>query len=297
MFEDVLGQERAKEFLEALVLGGKTPYGVLIYGPPRSGKLTAAKTLARALNCRAERSSECGCASCVKVRSGSHPDVRVVTPNDKGHVTIDVIRSEIVKAFDFKLHEGRRKVAVISRADQMQPSAANALLKVLEEPRGGATIILTTSNYGQLLETIKSRCQSVRFSFLSASILTQLLQRDSQDPDPVMVELMGGTYSPTAIQDELPLLRHVFDGSDVEGPDKIEEDAIHNELLYLGCAFAYMQRSNMHTFSGIVIQRANSVKLGKLFSVTDQAIRFVTRGVRPYLVVRWYESRVREVIS
>lgn len=295
MFEDVYGQTPAREYLARIVEEDRLPNGVLIYGPPKTGKFVAAMTLARAINCRQQRHANCQCPSCVKIRESCHSDVRVIKPNDKDNINIEQIRLEIKAPFEYRVNEGKRKIAVIKNADLMQVGASNALLKVLEEPLGDATLILTSSKPDAILDTIKSRCQLIRFSFLDTKVLEYLSERDSQETDPIALEVMGGVYEPSRIQDELQLLRHVFDFSEVELPEKIEADALRNELFYLGCVFAYMQRNNLYTFGRVMIQRANSDKFQRLFAVTEQALDYVVKGVKPYLVIKSYVSQIREI--
>lgn len=297
MWSDVLGQERAQAVLLNLVTQQRLPYGVLIYGPPKTGKFKLAKAFARIINCRGTLAFDCKCISCVKANAGYHPDLQMLVPNDRQSISIDQVRQGVIQAFEYTVSEGKRKLAIIRSADKLQQAASHALLKTLEEPRGDATIILTSSQPSLLLETIRSRCVQVRLSFNTDKNLSQLLERDNQEPDPILIELMGGSYSLERIKDDLPNLKYLFDGSDIEVAEKIEVDALKNELIYLGCTFAHMQRSALQQFGHVLVQRANSTKLGKLFNYTDQALKFLNKGVRPFLTIRWYEAKVREVLN
>lgn len=297
MFEELFGQDAAKLLLKNLVADGRVPPGVIIYGPPRTGKFLAAKQLGMIANCKLDGQSKCTCNSCNKSRAGFHPDMRILQPNDKGHITLEQVQENILDPFEFAVNEGKRKVAVIRQADKLQMAACHALLKTLEEPPLAATIILTTSKPENLLDTIKSRCQLVRLGFNSDQVLKTLLERDQQEVDPIVIELMGGSYSFAQIKDDLPNLKYYFDGSNTEVGEKIEADAIRNELIYLACAFAYMQRTNLQELGVVLVPRANSTKLGKLFKATDQALRYLNRGVRPFLVIKWMEGQVRDVLK
>lgn len=294
MLSDILGHESTKQYLIGLHKGGTMHHAVVLYGPPKVGKFKLAKSLARMVNCQAHGHAACTCASCIKITGGHHPDVKMVEPNDKDNITLDVVRNELLQPFEFMVHEGAKKIGIIRRANKMITSAANAMLKVLEEPRGDTLFILTTNDYGGLLDTIRSRCHPVRLSFLPTSVLETLLQKDSQEADPIMIELMGGCYEPRAIQDSLPLFGKVFAGQHTVMSDNLEKDALENELLYLGGVFAYMQREKLHQFGKVVVPRANSVKLAHLFDSTDSALNFVRRGVKPYLAARWYDGKIRE---
>jgi hypothetical protein len=104
----------------------------------------------------------CGvCPGCKKLASGNHPDVWVITPNDKNTITIDMIREGTARLV-LRAVESPTKVVLIRSADQMNPAAQNALLKTLEEPPGPTCFFLTVARYRQLLPTIRSRCHRLR---------------------------------------------------------------------------------------------------------------------------------------
>ena len=153
-----------------LAMRNRWPHALLVCGPEGVGKEALALHLARALLCEAPLATgnACGtCASCRYAAAGQHPDLRRVEPveiDDEGVSTpSDVIKIDAIRALtdwaQLTSHRGVAKVAVVTPAERMNPSAANALLKTLEEPPAGTNLILVSHRPGQLFPTILSRCQ------------------------------------------------------------------------------------------------------------------------------------------
>jgi len=142
------------------------PHALLLYGQPGLGMRTFAFRLARTLLCAqpATAAEACGrCQGCLLLAAGSHPDIAVVEPlEDKTGIAIDQIR-ELGSFLSLRPHTATRKVVVISPAEAMTLSAANSLLKMLEEPPLGRVIILVTSHPARLPATIRSRCTRILF--------------------------------------------------------------------------------------------------------------------------------------
>lgn len=121
----------------------------------------ASKALAGALLCEGER-PPCGeCKACRKVSRDIHPDVITITPEAGKDLTVGQIRDLRRDAYT-RPNEGKRKIYRLENAQRMNPSAQNALLKVLEEGPSYAVFLLLTENPNALLETIRSRCETVR---------------------------------------------------------------------------------------------------------------------------------------
>ncbi len=147
------------------LVDGRLPHALLLGGPSGIGKADFALALARMLLCHQPSAGlNCGdCPACVQSAGGSHGDFRWLSPEDKSKVIkIDQVRS----AIDFVTRTasyGTRKVLVLQPADAMTLSAANALLKCLEEPAGETTIILVCERLHALPATVRSRCQLLKF--------------------------------------------------------------------------------------------------------------------------------------
>lgn len=127
-----------------------------------------------ACNCRADESDPCGeCRACRKIASGNHPDVIHIKPTGSS-IRIAQIR-ELYHTLMMRPYEARVRVVIISDAQMMNPEASNALLKMLEEPPDRTVLILTADQASDLLPTIISRCQRIRFRPISSLRLEEML--------------------------------------------------------------------------------------------------------------------------
>jgi DNA polymerase III subunit delta' len=175
-FDQIRGQENATRILRNSLLHGHLAHAYLLVGPEGVGKRLTALTLAKAMNCQSPpQPGDCceTCPSCLKVNSSNHADVFAVEPEGTG-IKIDQIR-EMQKRFRYRPVEGRNRVCILDPADQLNETAANALLKTLEEPPGETYIFLISSRPYHLLPTILSRCQWVKFRPLSQEVIIQIL--------------------------------------------------------------------------------------------------------------------------
>jgi DNA polymerase-3 subunit delta' len=193
----VLAQATAVETLRRALTSGKVHHAYLFDGPDGVGKERAAFGLAQALLCERRAPSEseaCGaCSACRRVivsaseTRSTHPDLVVLerglyAPEQIGRRTpetsdlsIDQIRTLVLARAAFASHEGRAKVFILRRAEELSVSAANALLKTLEEPGRGTHFVLLSAQAGVLLSTILSRTQRVRFAPLPEDVVARLL--------------------------------------------------------------------------------------------------------------------------
>ncbi|MDR3269888.1 MAG: DNA polymerase III subunit delta' [Peptococcaceae bacterium] len=135
---------------------------LLFHGGSRQARREMGLRLAMILNCRESGERPCQrCISCRKILSGNHPDVRVLEP-DKESLRMDQVR--IWQNGVYRKHfEGRYKVFIFAQADSLTVQAANALLKVVEEPPDRTVIILSADNLAGILPTLQSRSQIVYF--------------------------------------------------------------------------------------------------------------------------------------
>jgi len=154
------GNERSKELLSRQERGRGLSHAYILSGPAGSGRHTLARLLAGAMLCTGRGERPCGkCSACVKISKGIHPDVISVTGPEEGKpITVDRVRQLRADAY-IRPNEGERKVYLLEGADQMNSSAQNALLKLLEEGPPYAAFLLIAGNAGGLLRTVRSRCE------------------------------------------------------------------------------------------------------------------------------------------
>ncbi|MDH4121843.1 MAG: DNA polymerase III subunit delta' [Deltaproteobacteria bacterium] len=174
-FQHIAGQEDAIGFLREMAARERVPSALLFHGPPQVGKRRVALALAQWLNCLAPQPADaCGqCPSCRKIEEGLHPDVLLVEPEGQ-FIKIDQVR-EISRRLNMIPFEARRRVVVLAEAERMNPQAANAFLKTLEEPPLDTLIVLVSGNASRLPDTILSRCMGVRFGLLGGDLVAQAL--------------------------------------------------------------------------------------------------------------------------
>jgi DNA polymerase-3 subunit delta' len=135
-------------------------HAYLFHGPGGAGKRAAARALAAEL--LADGADDPGSAR-LRVAHGTHPDLTWVVPSGAHEMLVSDVDEPVIAAAAKTPFESRRRVFVIERADEMGEEAANRMLKTLEEPASFVHIVLLTDRLGEVLPTIRSRCQAVRF--------------------------------------------------------------------------------------------------------------------------------------
>ncbi|HLA94543.1 MAG TPA: DNA polymerase III subunit delta' [Pyrinomonadaceae bacterium] len=192
MFSRLIGNDKAKDLLRRTVAGGRVPHALLFAGPDGVGKKEFALELARALICQSTVNGEaCGnCAACnrigvfdlAKSEKGEdydrvflsdHPDVGLVIAY-KRNLRVGAIR-ELEREANFRPFEANLRIFIIDDADKMNDAASNALLKTLEEPPSTTKLILISSRPDSMLQTIRSRCQTIRFAPVAAEEIEKFL--------------------------------------------------------------------------------------------------------------------------
>jgi DNA polymerase III subunit delta' len=157
----------------AAMIAGPTPHALLIAGPPGIGKTTLALDLAAGLMCDAPDPADKPCRACRGCRlvdSGGHADLHRLVPGGAGDQIRIGDRSEpepgtirrLISELALLPVEGGSRVALIERAERLNEDAQSALLKTLEEPPPGVTIMLCVDREDQLLPTVRSRCVRLR---------------------------------------------------------------------------------------------------------------------------------------
>ena len=141
---------------------GRLFHAYIITGADAGTRERAGNLIARAAVCQAERGVPCGaCRDCVKAERGVHPDIETVRrEKDAAFHNVEAMRALRARAAVVP-NEARRGVHIIAEADLMNAQAQNAMLKILEEPPSHAVFILLADNPEMLLETVRSRCETV----------------------------------------------------------------------------------------------------------------------------------------
>jgi DNA polymerase-3 subunit delta' len=163
----------------ALPPDGSPSHAYLFCGPAGSGKRTVARAFAVAL--LTEGAADPAGAA-VRVEHGVHPDLTWVAPGSAAGILVGDIDEAVVAGAARTPFESSRRVFVIEDADELNDQAANRMLKTLEEPPSFAHLILLTSKPGEVLPTIASRCQSVRFDAPSVPEIAARLERAGVAP-------------------------------------------------------------------------------------------------------------------
>jgi DNA polymerase-3 subunit delta' len=220
-FAEFLGNERVVTALRGALRSGRVPHALLFTGPRGVGKFTLARMFAQAANCERLADDFCGeCATCQRIglladpqsllEQGlaergesadaatvervplilqSHPDVWALVPDPvrlKSPVARPMLRVGQLRAVQRAAYfhpMGRRRVFILDAADTMRWDVANVFLKILEEPPGSATLILTAPSPYSLLPTIVSRCLQFHFAPLPQADVEKILQ-DKTDRKP-----------------------------------------------------------------------------------------------------------------
>jgi DNA polymerase III subunit delta' len=210
-FDLIRGQRQAIGLLSTLLRKGHIPHALVFTGIDGIGKQMAAKAFAMACNCTdpqpfqasqagsspAARTNACGqCRTCRRILADNHPDILHLHPSGN-MIRIAVIR-DLIQRLSIKPYEQGKRIVIIAGSHAMNPEASNALLKILEEPPENTLLILTTRQTTDLLPTIISRCQQIRFSPLTRDVLVDLLtMNDTLTPEEASAAtaLSGGSYT------------------------------------------------------------------------------------------------------
>jgi len=227
----IVGQDAAEQAFLTAYRSGRLHSGWLLTGPKGIGKATLAYRIAAFL--LAEQPDAGGGLfgappppdsldiapdhpDAALIRSGAHPRLFIVRrgANTKGDRLADVIRADEVRKLKSFFHlsatDGGRRVVIIDAADEMNVSAANAVLKELEEPPARATLLLVSHQPSRLLPTIRSRCRELRLSTLGAEDLADVLEAigqhtDAPDALAVLADGSAGAALGLLAHDGLPL--------------------------------------------------------------------------------------------
>ena len=186
VYDNLVGQDHASEILRAAVAASRTgvetqemTHAWLFTGPPGSGRSSAAVAFAQALVCAHQG---CGtCNECLSAANGSHPDVEIIRTEGLS-IKVEEIR-ELLTRVAWAPSMGGWRVVVMEDADRLTESAANAMLKAIEEPGTRTVWLLCAPTLHDVLPTIRSRCRHIQLHTPSdAAVAEVLINRDGITP-------------------------------------------------------------------------------------------------------------------
>ena len=220
-FSEVIGQEHVTEPLSNALESGKIHHAYLFSGPRGCGKTSSARIMARSLNCeKGPTPHPCGqCQSCKDLVANGPGSIDVIELDAATHGLVDDARDLRDKAF-FAPVSSRYKIYIIDEAHQLGPGAANALLKVVEEPPPHVLFIFATTEPEKLISTIRSRTHHYPFRLVPPGILATHLEKVCESEGikvakgviPLVVRASGGS-----VRDALSVLGQLLAGAGKSG--------------------------------------------------------------------------------
>jgi len=221
VFADVIGQEHVTVPLSNALSSGRTHHAYLFSGPRGCGKTSSARIMARSLNCeKGPTPTPCGeCQSCKDLVANGPGSIDVIELDAATHGLVDDARDLRDKAF-FAPVNSKYKIYIIDEAHQLGPGAANALLKVVEEPPPHVIFIFATTEPEKLISTIRSRTHHYPFRLVPPGILTSHLEKIcaaegvevAKGVLPLVVRASGGS-----VRDALSVLGQLLAGAGKDG--------------------------------------------------------------------------------
>ena len=221
VFADVIGQEHVTVPLSNALESGKTHHAYLFSGPRGCGKTSSARIMARSLNCeKGPTPNPCGkCQSCTDLVANGPGSIDVIELDAATHGLVDDARDLRDKAF-FAPVQSKYKIYIIDEAHQLGPGAANALLKVVEEPPAHVIFIFATTEPEKLISTIRSRTHHYPFRLVPPGILGTHLEKVCESEGvkvakgviPLVVRASGGS-----VRDALSVLGQLLAGAGKDG--------------------------------------------------------------------------------
>ena len=221
VFADVIGQEHVTVPLSNALESGRTHHAYLFSGPRGCGKTSSARIMARSLNCvKGPTPNPCGeCQSCKDLVANGPGSLDVIELDAATHGLVDDARDLRDKAF-FAPVQSRYKIYIIDEAHQLGPGAANALLKVVEEPPAHVIFIFATTEPDKLIATIRSRTHHYPFRLVPPGTLAAHLEKVCNSEGvmvdkgviPLVVRASGGS-----VRDALSVLGQLLAGAGKDG--------------------------------------------------------------------------------
>lgn len=279
---EIYGQDAAKAQLLEAATGERMHHAWLITGPKGVGKATLAWSLARFLIATPPATADAGLFGetpkptsldiapdhpvAHRMAALSEPGlllIRRAWDRDKkrlkSQITVDEVR-KLGAFFGLSSIDGGRRIVIVDSIDDMNASAANALLKVLEEPPKNALLLLISHAPARLLPTIRSRCRELRLPALAPDALMQALaQAGHPDPDPALAPLAAGS-----VGEAVRLATH-------NGP------ALYREILALLATCPSLDRARVQKFTEHITQRGHDDRLVVALNLLDLALSRMAR--------------------
>lgn len=268
----LFGQARAESEFLAAFNSGRLHSGWLLAGPQGVGKATLAWRIAALLLAAPD-----GPATSLDlppddpdlrlIRRGAHPRLFVLrrAPTEKGEgfrarITVDETR-RLRDFFQLSAADGGRRVVIVDAADEMNPSAANALLKLLEEPPALATLLLVAHRPAALLPTIRSRCRVLRLHPLAPDDLARALAPILGDAaSPALAELAAGSVGRAVVL--------ALAGG----------EAVYAELARLLATLPRLDRAGAARLAESCAGKANEARLGQMLDMADLILARTARA-------------------
>jgi DNA polymerase III delta' subunit len=211
IWSELHGQDRVVALLQRTITRGRVPHAYLFSGPSGAELVPTALALASALSCQTARGVGCTtCDACRKIDTGIHPDVITLVREGAAQIVpIEAVRTQVLARIGLPPHEAEVRVFIVEEATAMAGPASNALLKTLEEPPPRTLFVLCTTAPEQLLPTIRSRCQRVRFAGGAAV---------TADADPVRAARLAALAEELAAGPAPGLAGRITEGKGDAGP-------------------------------------------------------------------------------
>jgi DNA polymerase-3 subunit gamma/tau len=301
-FKDLVGQGHVTETLGNAIRNNRVAHAYIFSGARGVGKTTAARILAKALNCVNGPTPEpCGvCDSCREIAAGTSLDViEIDAASNRG---IDQIR-ELREMVRYAPAASRSKVVILDEAHMLTNDAANALLKTLEEPPDQVVFVMATTEPDKLPDTIRSRSQHFHFRALTFAEITGRLQeiadKENLEIEPAALAVMA-RMAEGSLRDALSLLEQAraYCGETISGEAARElfgvvpEDALEELVGAISTASAdraltLVQRfqkegRNLQHFCGEAIRHIRNILIAKVCGVDSELIA-ATPDQRPAL--------------
>lgn len=242
-----LDSDLVRESLTKIASSGKISHAILFSGPKGIGKTSAARILAKTLNCEnlKKKGISCNrCPSCISITAGSNIDVLEL--DAASHRGIEDVRA-LRDAVKLSPAKAPNKVYIIDEAHMLTTEASNALLKTLEEPPSHVYFILATTNPEKLVETIRSRVVNIPFKKATVAELVRSLKRvvkgEKLKVDTDALEIIAGA-SDGSFRDATKILEQLISEGKKLIKEVVEEYLFHKKTLDIGLLLGHLKARN-----------------------------------------------------